>query len=95
MLAGIAETKAATLLRSTGFTGTTSDAVIVGSDPDGEPAQFAGSATPIGQAARACVRDGLTAAIAARYPDSNFPESVVDADHGATTTATATVSTPD
>ncbi|ERH07696.1 MAG: hypothetical protein J07HN4v3_00058 [Halonotius sp. J07HN4] len=95
LLAGVAEAKAATLVAKTGFTGTTSDAVIVGSDPDGKPAQFAGSATSVGQAARACVRDGLTAAIAARYPDGEYPGSVADADHGSTTTATATVSTPE
>ena len=94
LLAGVAEAKAATLVAKTGFTGTTSDAVIVGSDPDGEPARFAGSATTVGQAARACVREGLTAAIAARYPNQEYPRSVADADHGATTTATATVSTP-
>jgi len=95
LLAGVAEAKAATLVTTTGFTGTTSDAVIVGSDPEGEPARFAGSATAVGQAARACVRDGLTAAIAARYPDREYPRSVADADHGTTTTATATVSTPE
>jgi len=94
LLAGVAEAKTATLTRRTGFTGTTSDAVIVGSDPGGEPARFAGSATAVGRAARACVRDGLTAALDTRYPDGEHPESVADADHGVETTATATVSTP-
>ena len=94
LLAGVAEAKTATLSRRTGFTGTTSDAIIVGSDPDGEPARFVGSATAVGNAARACVRDGLTAALNARYPDDEYPESVGDADHGVETTATATVSTP-
>ena len=94
LLAGVAEAKTATLSRRTGFTGTTSDAVIVGSDPDGEPARFVGSATAVGNAARACVRDGLIAALNARYPDDEYPESVGDADHGVETTATATVSTP-
>ena len=94
LLAGVAEAKTATLSHRTDFTGTTSDAVIVGSDPAGEPAQFVGSATTVGQAARACVRDGLTAAVDARYPDGELPRSVADADYGAATTATATVSTP-
>ena len=95
LLAGVVEAKTATLSRRTGFTGTTSDAVIVGSDPDGEPARFVGSATAVGNAARACVRDGLTAALDARYPNEEHPESVADADHGVETTATATVSTPE
>jgi len=94
LLAGVVEAKTATLSRRTGFSGTTSDAVIVGSDPDGEPARFVGSATAVGNAARACVRDGLTAALDARYPNEEHPESVDDADHGVETTATATVSTP-
>jgi len=94
LLAGVAEAKTATLSHRTDFTGTTSDAVTVGSDPAGEPAQFAGSATTVGQAARACVRDGLTAAVDARYPDGGLPRSVADADYGVATTATATVSTP-
>lgn len=94
LLAGVVEAKTATLSRRTGFTGTTSDAVIVGSDPDGEPARFVGSATTVGNAARACVREGLTAALDARYPDGEHPGSISDADHGVETTATATVSTP-
>ena len=92
LLAGVAEAKTATLSRQTGFTGTTSDAVIVGSDPDGERARFVGSATTVGQAARACVRDGLTAALSARYPDGEYPSSVSDANYGAETAATASVS---
>ncbi|ERH00620.1 MAG: hypothetical protein J07HN6_02243 [Halonotius sp. J07HN6] len=95
LLAGVAEAKAVTLYRQTSFSGTTSDAVIVGSDPAGEPAAFAGSATTVGRAARACVRDGLGAALDARYADTAMPESVADADHGTTTTATATISTPE
>ena len=94
LLAGVVEAKTATLSRQTGFTGTTSDAVIVGSDPDGEQTRFVGSATTVGNAARACVREGLTAALDARYPDGEHPKSVGDADHGVETTATATVSTP-
>jgi adenosylcobinamide hydrolase len=95
LLAGVAEAKAVTLYQQTGFSGTTSDAVIVGSDPSGEPAAFTGAATAVGRAARACVRDGLSAALAARYADTELPDSVADAEHGVTTTATATISTPE
>lgn len=94
LLAGVAEAKTATLSHRTDFSGTTSDAVVVGSDPTGAPAQFAGSATTVGQAARACVRDALTAAVDARYPDGDLPGSVAAADYGTATMATAAVSTP-
>jgi len=91
LLGTAVEAKTATLLAETGFTGTTSDAVIVGADPSGEPAAFAGSATPVGAATRACVREAVRAALAARYPDREFPRSVADADHGAVTDRRATV----
>jgi len=94
LLAVAVEAKTATLTRETGFSGTTSDAVVVGSDPAGEPAAFTGSATTVGRAARACVRDALTAALAARYSDGEIPDSVADADYGTVTTETATVSNP-
>ncbi|PSQ06867.1 adenosylcobinamide amidohydrolase, partial [Halobacteriales archaeon QS_6_71_20] len=61
LVAVVAEAKAATLLSLSGFPGTTSDAVVVGSAVDGEPAAFSGSATPVGSAARACVREAVTA----------------------------------
>ena len=92
LVAVVTEAKTATALRLTGFSGTTSDAVIVGSDPTGESAQFSGASTPVGRAARACVRDGLTAALASRYEDEALPESVVDAEYGCATTVEASVS---
>jgi adenosylcobinamide hydrolase len=92
LLAGTVEARTATLLATTGFTGTTSDAAIVACDPTGEPATFTGSATDVGHAARVCVRDALRASLAARYPDEGFPESVADADHGVVSTGRADVS---
>jgi len=89
LLTVAAEAKAATLLPPVGFTGTTSDAVVAACDPAGEPAAFSGSATPVGDAVRACVRDALTASLESRYADESPPVSVADADHGiVTTTAT-------
>ncbi|MDZ7745250.1 MAG: adenosylcobinamide amidohydrolase [Halobacteriales archaeon] len=94
LLALVAETKAAVLLHETGFPGTTSDAVIVGSARDGEPAQFAGSATEVGRAARACVREAVTASLDSRYAERALPDSVADAEYGVETTARADVFTP-
>ncbi|MFB6298458.1 MAG: adenosylcobinamide amidohydrolase [Salinirussus sp.] len=79
LLATAVEVKAATLQTTTGFTGTTSDAVAVGSDPGGEPARFAGSATTVGRAARVCVGAAVRDALAAR---GSVPSSVAAADHG-------------
>ncbi|WP_336360971.1 adenosylcobinamide amidohydrolase [Haladaptatus sp. ZSTT2] len=97
-LLGVAvEAKTATLLAKTGFTGTTTDAVIVGADPAGEDATFTGSATPVGTAARACVREAVSASLAARYagnPDKPMPTSVADAKYGVTTTDRATIFNP-
>ncbi|MFB6205899.1 MAG: adenosylcobinamide amidohydrolase [Haloglomus sp.] len=97
LLATAAEAKTATLLRATGFTGTTSDAVVVGCAPDGEPAAFAGSATAVGAATRVCVRDALLASLAARYDGrgNELPDSVADADHGVVTDGTARVFEPE
>ena len=94
LLALVAETKAATLLHETGFPGTTSDAVIVGSARDGDPAQFAGSATEVGRAARACVREAVSESLASRYADKALPESVGDAEYGVETTVRADVFDP-
>jgi len=88
----VTEAKTATLLHLTGFSGTTSDAVIVGTDQTGERALFSGSSTPVGRASRACVRDALTAALDSRYETDTIPESVDDADYGSATTVEATVS---
>jgi adenosylcobinamide hydrolase len=89
-----AEAKAATLLSLTGFPGTTTDAVLVGAASDGEPAAFSGSATPVGAATRACVRDAVRASFRSRYADKSVPESVADAEHGVRTDRTADVFEP-
>jgi len=94
LLGGVIEAKTATLSALTGFTGTTTDAVVVGCVPSGEVASFAGSATAVGEAARACVREALRASLSSRYPDGGYPDSVADADHGVRTTRTATVFEP-
>lgn len=91
LIAVVAEAKAATLLAATGVPGTTTDAVIVGCDPDGEPAAFSGSATSVGAAARACVREAVCASLASRYADRTLPASVAAAEHGVHTTGRATV----
>lgn len=80
LLATVVETKAATLQAATGFTGTTTDAVAVGCDPGGDAAPFAGSATPVGRATRACVRRAVDAAVEAR---GSVPDTVAGAEHGA------------
>ena len=86
LLATAVEAKTATLLAETGFPGTTSDAVVVGCDPEGERARFAGSATPVGAAARACVRDAVGASLRSRYSDGEIPETVAAAEYGVRTT---------
>ncbi|MCQ4332586.1 adenosylcobinamide amidohydrolase [Natronomonas sp. F2-12] len=92
LLATAVEAKTATLLETVGCTGTTSDAVAVGCVPDGDPAPFAGSATPVGNAARVCVRDALCAALDSRYGGS--PPDPVTTAEGAETTGAATVFRP-
>lgn len=94
LLAEVVEAKTATLIAHTTMTGTTTDAVIVGANPTAEPATFTGSATPIGARARACVRDAVTSSLTARYPDGDWPESIVAADHGIRTTRQTTVFDP-
>jgi adenosylcobinamide hydrolase len=85
LLTVAAEAKAATLLERVGAPGTTTDAVVAACDPTGERAAFSGSATPVGSAARACVRDAVDASLAARYPDGEYgpPESGVRTDERA------------
>lgn len=85
LLATTVEAKAATLLDVAGVPGTTSDAVLVGTNPDAEPAAFAGSATEIGGATRACVRDAVRASLAAHYEDSDGPPTVAEAEYGVVT----------
>jgi adenosylcobinamide hydrolase len=92
LLAAAVEAKATALLARTGFPGTTSDAVVVGCDPDGARARFAGAATVVGDAARVCVRDAVLAALDARYADEDPPPSVDAATHGVVADGRAAVS---
>jgi len=94
LLGVVVEAKAATLLSLSGFPGTTSDAAVVGSVPDGETETFAGSATAVGAAARACVRDAVRASFRSRYASRDVPRSVEDADHGVVTDQRAEVFEP-
>ncbi|WP_058994453.1 adenosylcobinamide amidohydrolase [Haloarcula sp. CBA1127] len=84
LLATAVEAKAATLLDAAGVPGTTSDAAIVGCVPGATSAQFAGSATEIGGAARVCVRDAIQASLAARYGGDALP-TVDGAEYGVIT----------
>ena len=94
LVAVAAEAKAATLLAAAGVPGTTSDAVVVADDPAGEPAEFSGSATAVGGAARACVRDAVRASLRSRYPDGDVPGPAADAEHGVVTDERAEVFDP-
>jgi len=96
LIAVAAEAKATTLLSETGFPGTTTDAVVVGHDPSGPPADFSGSGTKVGAATRACVRDALREALRVHYTDSDVtcPESVTDAVYGVSTDVHAEVFCP-
>lgn len=98
LIAVVAEAKTATLLRETGFPGTTTDAVVVGAaaglESPREPIQFTGSGTPTGGAVRACVRDVLRASLAARYEETPIPETVAAAEYGTVTDRSATVFRP-
>jgi len=91
LVAVAAEAKTATLLDAAGFPGTTSDAVVAACDPDGEPSAFSGSATRVGAAARACVREAVRASLDSRYDDEDLPESVDDARYGVSTDVRADV----
>ncbi|WP_256393710.1 adenosylcobinamide amidohydrolase [Natronoarchaeum rubrum] len=104
LVAVVAEAKAAALVREAGFPGTTTDAVIVGCPAVAEPgsgadsensvARFSGSGTPIGAAARACVRDAVLASLRSRYADREIPATVADAEYGVATTRSAEVFEP-
>ena len=91
LLTVAAEAKAATLLSVTGVPGTTTDAVIAACDPDGSRSRFSGSATPVGRAARACVRDAVLASLGSRYADRDLP-TPEEAPYGVVTDVRATVS---
>ena len=95
LVAVAAEARATTLLDRVGAPGTTSDAVVAACDPDGERAAFSGSATRVGAAARACVRDAVLAALDARYEDDDPPASVDDARYGVTTDSRARTFAPE
>ena len=96
LVAVVAEAKATTLLAETGFPGTTSDAIVVGHDPDGSREEFSGSATPVGAATRACVREALRAALASRYEgtDATVPADLEAATYGVSTDVRAEVFRP-
>ena len=96
LVAVTAEAKATTLLETTGFPGTTTDAVVVGHDPSGPPETYSGSATPVGAATRACVREALQATLDSRYgePEATIPDTVADAAYGVSTDARAEVFRP-
>lgn len=91
LLACVVEAKSTTLLSKAEFPGTTTDAVVVGCDRVGKQQPFAGSATAIGAAARACVRESVRASLASRYAETPLPESVAEAQYGVTTTQQADV----
>ncbi|WP_424000174.1 adenosylcobinamide amidohydrolase [Haloarcula salina] len=93
LLATAVEAKAATLLDAAGVPGTTSDAAIVGCVPEAERAPFAGSATEVGAATRACVRDAVRASLAARYDEEAVP-TVEEAAHGVVTDRQTDVGKP-
>ncbi|MXR50014.1 adenosylcobinamide amidohydrolase [Halovenus sp. WSH3] len=90
----VAEAKTATLLDVAGVTGTTTDAIVVGSAVDGEEAEFSGSATEVGAAARACVREAIRAGFEARYAEDEPPETVEAARYGVVTDQRADVFDP-
>jgi adenosylcobinamide hydrolase len=91
LLGTCVEAKTAALLAVTGFPGTTSDALVVGCDPAGTFEPFAGSATAVGAAARACVRDAVTASLRSRYAEGDCPTTLTEAEYGVRTTRSPTV----
>lgn len=90
MLTIAAEAKAATLFERTGVPGTTTDAVIVACDPSGERVEFTGSATPVGAAVRACVREAVSASLDSRYAETTLA-TAEEAKYGLETTERAEV----
>lgn len=94
LVAVIAEAKTTALLETTGFPGTTTDAIVAGCDPTGPEAEFSGSATAVGAATRACVHDAVRACISARYEDEELPASVGEAEHGVVTDIETDISAP-
>ncbi|SNR62259.1 adenosylcobinamide amidohydrolase [Halorubrum vacuolatum] len=95
LVAVAAEAKATTLIATTGFPGTTSDAMVVGCETNGTGDRFSGPATPVGSAVRACVRDAVLASLRSRYAEEPIPESVAAAEHGVVTDRRAAVTAVD
>lgn len=93
LLATAVEARGATLLDAAGVPGTTSDAVVVCCDPADDASAFAGSATTVGNAARACVREAVTASLASRY-DGESPPTLEEARYGVSTDGAADVFEP-
>ena len=89
LLSVAVEAKTATLQALAGFTGTTSDAVVVGTDPTGGSCSFAGSATPVGDATRAAVRRAVVESFRSRYDEDEPPATVAAADAGIETSREA------
>ncbi len=89
LLATVVEAKTATLCKTVGITGTTSDAVIVGTPRQGEQEPFAGSATAVGSACRAGVRDAIRESLDSRYEKTEF--DLDTSPYGVRTTHRATV----
>jgi adenosylcobinamide hydrolase len=94
LVAVVAEAKAATLLASVRVPGTTTDAVVVACDPEGERGEYTGSATEVGAAARACVREAVRASLESRYAEREMPGSVAETEYGIETTDRAEVFVP-
>lgn len=94
LVAVTAEAKAATLLAEVGVPGTTTDAIVVACDPAGASREFTGSATEVGAAARACVREAVAASLDSRYADGGMPASVAEAEYGIETTGRAELFVP-
>ncbi|WP_122089683.1 adenosylcobinamide amidohydrolase [Halalkalicoccus subterraneus] len=90
LLTVAAEAKAATLMERAGVPGTTTDAVVAACDPAGEPVEFTGSATPVGAATRACVREAVVASLDSRYSEREIP-TPSEAEYGVETTERAAV----
>lgn len=89
LLSVAVEAKTATVAALAGFSGTTSDAVVVGTDTGGEPRAFAGSATRVGDATRAAVRRAVVESFRSRYAEDKPPATVEAADAGIETSRKA------
>lgn len=91
-LATAVEAKAATLVALTGFSGTTSDAIAVGCDPNADNITFVGSSTHVGKCIRACVRDSMLESLEAVHDE--IPKSASEEVDGTVTDINTAVSEP-